>query len=80
VEPLGELKKSLRTSGSAVSSLLGAISNQTPAGAGASAKSPGAYQLYIWGKLVAQQPKAHLHIRVLLRILCELPLAAALLT
>jgi len=59
VEPLGDLKKSLRTGSTAVSSLLGAISGQVPASAGASgsSKSAGAYQLYIWGKLVAQQPK-----------------------
>jgi hypothetical protein len=59
VEPLGDLKKSLRTGSTAVSALLGAITAGSQAGAADRAKSAGAYQLYIWGKLVAQQPKVH---------------------
>lgn len=57
VEPLGDLKKSLRTGSTAVSALLGAITAGSQTGAADRAKSAGAYQLYIWGKLVAQQPK-----------------------
>lgn len=59
VEPLGDLKKSLRTGSTAVSALLGAITAGSQTGAADRAKSAGAYQLYIWGKLVAQQPKVH---------------------
>lgn len=59
MEPLGDLKKSLRTGSTAVSALLGAITAGSQTGAADRAKSAGAYQLYIWGKLVAQQPKVH---------------------
>jgi len=58
VEPLSDLKKGLRTSSTAVSSLLNTISGSALSGSSASnPKNAGAYLLYIWGKLITQQPK-----------------------